>query len=332
MNTLHIVDPALRPLLDLFPRIDVSPAGLAEARAIVRSMEVPDMGAGDGLPVVVEERMIDGPQGPGSLRVLILRPEMAATAPRGGILHVHGGGYVIARPEGTLPLLRRTVAAHDCVIVTVDYRLAPETTWQGATEDGFAGLVWMAANAIALGVDPARIGVMGESAGGGLAAAIALIARDRGGPRLAFQNLLYPMLDDRTVTRGDDNPVTGEFIWTRPHNRNGWTAWLGHAPGAADVSPYAAPARATALAGLPPTWIGTGALDLFLEEDADYALRLIGAGVAVDFAIWPGAFHGFDQSPDAPVAARANAERQAAIGRGLAGALPDALPGGLPVG
>jgi acetyl esterase/lipase len=318
MKTLPLVDPALRPLLDMFPAIDISSAGLAEARAIVLSREPEDFGVSDGLPVIVEERMIAGPQGPGSLRVLILRPDNEPAALRGGILHVHGGGYVLARPEGTLPLLRATVAAHDCVIVTVDYRLAPESTWREATADGFAGLVWMAENADALGVDPHRIGVMGESAGGGLAAAIAFIARDQGGPKLAFQNLLYPMLDDRTVTRQEDNPVTGEFVWTRPHNRNGWTAYLGHAPGVPDVSPYAAPARAADLTGLPPTWIGTGALDLFLEEDAEYALRLIRAGVAVDFAIWPGAYHGFDQSPDAPVALRATEERQAAIGRALA--------------
>ena len=319
MDTRHLVDPALLPLLEVFPRIDVSPAGLAEARAIVAAMVPPDMGAADGLPVAVTQQMIDGPQGPASLRVLVVQPQAQAKGPRGGILHLHGGGYVIGSPEGSLPLLRATALAHDCVIVSVDYRLAPETTWQGATDDGHAALVWMAANAGALGVDPARIGVMGESAGGGLAAAVALIARDRGGPRLAFQNLLYPMLDDRTVTRADDNPVTGEFIWNRANNHHGWAAWLGQAPGLPAASPYAAPARMENLANLPPTWIGTGALDLFLDEDTDYALRLIRAGVAVDFVVWPGAYHGFDLSPDAPVARRANADRQAAIARGLAG-------------
>src|SRR5690606_34305798 len=145
--------------------------------------------------------MIDGPQGPDSLRVLILRPTGFSTVRRGAILHVHGGGYVIGRPEMSLAFLRATVAAQDCIIVTVDYRLAPESTWEGATEDAYAGLQWLSGNAGSLGVDENRIGVMGESAGGGLAAAIALMARDRKGPKLAFQNLLYPMLDDRTVTR-----------------------------------------------------------------------------------------------------------------------------------
>lgn len=245
-------------------------------------------------------------------------PEREAAGPRGGILHFHGGGYVIGRPEGSLQLLRVTAHAHDCVIVSADYRLAPETTWEGITEDAYASLNWMANSAPELGVDPARIGVMGESAGGGLAAALALIARDRGGPKLAFQNLLYPMLDDRTVTRAEQNPVTGEFIWNRENNHHAWTAMLGHAPGLDGASLYAAPARMQDLAGLPQTWIGVGALDLFLEEDTDYALRLIRAGVKVDFVIWPGAYHAFDLSPEGEIAARANDERQLALARGLA--------------
>lgn len=318
MDTLHLVDPALRPMLEVFPKIDVSPAGLAEARAIGQAFEPEDNGAADGLPVTVTERRIDGPEGAGTLRVLIVQPAAGATGPRGGILHLHGGGYVINRPESSLPFLRATAAAQDCVIVTVDYRLAPESDWRGGTEDAFAGLVWMAANAATLGIDPARIGVMGESAGGGLAAAVALMARDRGGPALAFQHLLYPMIDDRTVTRADQNPVTGEFIWTRTHNRHGWAAWLGQEPGSDGVSPYAAPARMEDLTRLPPTWIGTGALDLFLEEDIDYAHRLIRAGVKVDFVIWPGAFHAFDLSPEGEIATRANADRQAALARALA--------------
>ncbi len=318
MNTSHLVDPALNALLEIFPKIDVSPEGLAEARAIVASMEPPDLGAADGLPVTVEERFIDGPHGAASLRVLIVRPEEEAAGLRGGILHFHGGGYVIGRPEGSMPLLRATAHAHDCVIVSVDYRLAPETTWQGITEDAYASLNWMVQTAPELGVDLARIGVMGESAGGGLAAALALITRDRGGPELAFQNLLYPMLDDRTVTRAEQNPVTGEFIWNRTNNHHAWTAMLGHAPGLDEASPYAAPARMQDLGGLPQTWIGVGALDLFLEEDTDYALRLIRAGVKVDFVIWPGAYHAFDLSPEGEIAARANAERQFALARGLA--------------
>jgi len=318
MTTMHLVDPELLPLLEVFPVIDVSPAGLDAARAVAVAMEPEEMGAADGLQVAIEERMIGGPQGPDSLRILILRPTGFSTVRRGAILHVHGGGYVIGRPELSLAFLRATVAVQGCIVVTVDYRLAPEATWEGATEDGYAALTWLAGNAGSLGVDESRIGIMGESAGGGLAAAIALIARDRKGPVLAFQNLLYPMLDDRTVTRADQNPVTGEFIWTRTHNHHGWTAYLGHTPGADAVSHYAAPARATELAGLPPTWIGVGGLDLFLDEDTDYALRLNAAGVPVDFVIYPGAYHAFEQSPEGAISARANADRQAALHRALA--------------
>jgi acetyl esterase/lipase len=126
------------------------------------------------------------------------------------------------------------------------------------------------------------------------------------------------MLDDRTVTRAEQNPVTGEFIWNRTNHHHAWTAMLGHAPGLDEASPYAAPARMQDLGGLPQTWIGVGALDLFLEEDTDYALRLIRAGVKVDFVIWPGAYHAFDLSPEGEIAARANAERQFALARGLA--------------
>ena len=318
MTTLHLVDPELLPLLEVFPQIDVSSAGLETARAVAGAMEPVEMGVADGLQIAIEERMIDGPQGPDSLRILILRPTGFSTVRRGAILHVHGGGYVIGRPELSLAFLRATVAAQGCVIVSVDYRLAPEATWEAATADCYAGLVWLANNAGSLGVDDSRIGVMGESAGGGLAAAIALMARDRKGPMLAFQNLLYPMLDDRTVTRTAQNPVTGEFIWTRTHNHHGWTAYLGHAPGAETVSPYAAPARVTDVAGLPPTWIGVGGLDLFLDEDTDYAMRLNAAGVAVDFVLYPGAYHAFDQSPEGAISARANADRQAALHRALA--------------
>jgi acetyl esterase/lipase len=318
LDTRHLVDPDLLPLLDVFPSLDMSPPGLPATRAILKTMDPPDMGAADGLPVTVEARMIPGPQGPDSLRVLIVRRAAASGAVCGGILHFHGGGFLVGTPEGSLPLLRATAAAQDCVIVTVDYRLAPETTWVEATEDAHAALVWMVDHAADLGVDPARIGVMGESAGGGLAACTALIARDRGGPALAFQNLLYPMLDDRTVTRTETAPVTGEFIWTRDSNRHGWTGWLGHAPGLPEASPHAVPARMADLSRLPPAWIGVGALDLFLQEDLAYAQRLMEASVPVDLSVWPSAYHGFDLVGTAAVAIRAGADRQAALARGLA--------------
>ena len=157
---------------------------------------------------------------------------------------------------------------------------------------------------------------MGESAGGGLAAALALLARDRGEYSIAFQHLIYPMLDDRTGTE-TPHPYAGEYLWTPANNMFGWSALLSVAPGSAGVSPYAAAARAADLAGLPPAFIATGALDLFVEEDIEYARRLIRAGVPVELHVYPGAFHGFDLSPDARVAQEARRISVAALRRAL---------------
>jgi acetyl esterase/lipase len=173
----------------------------------------------------------------------------------------------------------------------------------GAIEDAHAGLAWVHAHAAELGIDPERIGVGGASAGGGLAAALALMARDRGEVPVAFQLLIYPMLDDRQVTSSShwDDP-----IWPPSANRYAWTAYLGDARGGADVSPYAAPARATDLAGLPPALISVGALDGFSDENIEYAVRLRHAGVPVELHVYAGAPHGFDSLvPDAAIAKRA---------------------------
>lgn len=161
---------------------------------------------------------------------------------------------------------------------------------------------------------------MGESAGGGLAAALALLARDRGDYALAFQHLIYPMIDDRTCVSDDPNPVTGEFIWTRHNNHFGWSALLGEAPGGPDISPYAAAARAKDLAGLPATFISTPTLDLFVDEDIAYARRLMRAGVPVELHVYPGGFHGFDYAPDSSrLAANARRDSRAALRRALHG-------------
>jgi acetyl esterase/lipase len=160
-------------------------------------------------------------------------------------------------------------------------------------EDCYAALKWVYTHARDLGVDAARIAIGGESAGGGLTASLALLTRDRGEVPLVFQLLIYPMLDDRTGTLADPHPYTGEYIWTADSNRFGWKALLGQEPGGPDVSPYAAAARAQHLEGLPPAFIGVGTLDLFLEEDLEYARRLIRAGVPTELHVYPGAYHGF---------------------------------------
>jgi triacylglycerol lipase len=207
----------------------------------------------------------------------------------------------------------------DCVIVCVDYRLAPETRFPGAIEDCYAALGWTFANAPSLGIDPGRVGVMGESAGGGLAAALALLARDRREHALAFQHLIYPMLDDRTCVSASPHPFAGEFVWSAQNNAYGWASLLGVAPGSPDVSCYAAPARAEDLQGLPPSFIATAALDLFLEEDIDYARRLLRQGVPVELHVYPGACHSFDLLLAADVARQANRDSLAALRRALHG-------------
>ena len=311
MNDLALVDPELRPLLDLWPTMDLDPVTLATIRSAENRLPTPPIAPND---VQMARHGVAGPTGAPDIELLVYTP--AGQAPFPCVYHIHGGGFVLGDAASLEFAHRPMAAALGCVIVSVDYRLAPETMFPGAIEDCYAGLAWTVASAGMLGIDPARIGVMGESAGGGLAAALALLARDRGEHRLAFQHLTYPMIDDRTCI-ADPHPHTGRFIWTPHNNRFGWTALLGHGPGDGDVSPYAAAARASDLSALPPTFISTGALDLFVEEDIDYARRLIRAGVPTELHVYPGAFHGFDIHPTAAVAGRARRDRTDALRRAL---------------
>ncbi|KQT31329.1 arylesterase [Sphingomonas sp. Leaf412] len=306
MNTLHLVDPELQPLLEAWPTVTLD----AETLKVMRARQMP-------LPPVPETGVdLERVALSDAVTLHVYTPREAA-APTGCIYHIHGGGYVGGGASELEFFLRPLADTLGCAIVSVDYRLAPETPHPGPVEDCYAGLAWTFAQAARLGIDPARIGVMGESAGGGLAAALALLARDRGDYALAFQHLTYPMIDDRTCTR-DPHPTAGEFIWHAANNRFGWAALLGHEPGIDGVSPYAAAARADDLTGLPPTYIMTGALDLFVDEDIAYARRLIAAGVATELHVHPGAFHGFDIFPAAAVAQRAQANRIDALRRALA--------------
>lgn len=312
MTTLHLVDPELLPLLELWPTATLT----AELLPVARAREIP-LPTPEENGTTLERRHVPGPKGAPTIELHIYHPGDAAR-PLGCIYHIHGGGYVMGAAKSLEAIHRNIVSQLGCALVSVDYRLAPETPHPGPVEDCYAGLAWLFDHAEELGVDRARIGVMGESAGGGLAAALALLARDRGEYRLAFQHLTYPMLDDRTCTAADPHPHAGEFVWTPASNVFGWTALLGHEPGIDGVSPYAAAARATDLAGLPPTYIMTGALDLFVEEDIAYAQRLIRAGVPTELHVFPGAFHGFNVYPAADVTQRAQAAQLSALRRALA--------------
>jgi len=313
----RLVDPQLLPLLDAWPQIELTREMLPEVRAMDR-LPMPELSVA-AAAVELTRRTAPGPAGAPDVRMLVYRPG-DAKGELPCIFHIHGGGYVIGSVDAQEPQHRDMAATLGCTIITVDYRLAPETVFPGAIEDCHAALSWVFANAGQLGVDPARIGLMGESAGGGLAASLALLTRDRGEYRLAFQHLIYPMLDDRTCSRADPHPHAGEFIWTAHNNRFGWAAILGVEPGSDGVSPYAAAARADDLTGLPPACVATGGLDLFLEEDMEYARRLMRAGVPVELHVYPGGFHGFDFDPAADVSARARRDSMAALSRFLKGA------------
>jgi len=268
------------------PPINIGP-GLARLanRMPVRSPESP-------VDLIVSDLKIPGPQGAPAVGVRMYRPR-SATGNIPVLVWMHGGGMILgnnlSEEESNAAFARELGIA----VVSVDYRLAPQSTAPAAVEDCYAVVEWLVASASELAIDPQRIALGGASAGGGLAAATALMALDRGRIVLAFQLLIYPMLDDRTVARTDIDTRHARF-WRPRSNRYAWSAYLGEAPGGAAVSDYAAPARRVDVTGLPPAWIGVGTLDLFHAEDVEYAQRLRAAGVAVELVVVDGAFHGFD--------------------------------------
>lgn len=236
---------------------------------------------------------------------------------RPAILHTHGGGYILGSAKSEVPYLQNMARQLDCVIVTVEYRLAPEATYRDSTEDTYAALLWSHKNAAELGIDPTRIALLGESAGGGHAALLAQKVRDRGEVPLVLQGLIYPMLDDRTgTTRKVATPI-GTIGWNAASNRFGWRSFLGREPGGHSMPEGAVPARAENLAGLAPAFIGVGAVDLFVHEDIEYARRLIDATIPTELLVVPAAFHAFDRvAPRARVSmafdkAKLNAFRRA---------------------
>lgn len=243
------------------------------------------------------DAMLDDPsvrhvQIPGGMDGFVHDPPGRST-PGGAVLWLHGGGLIAGKPE-LEQITAHTIANELGVLVlNARYRLAPEHPFPAASDDVFAALQWMHENATMLGIDPERIAVAGESAGAGLAAALAQRAHDAGVP-VAFQALVYPMLDDRTAL-ASDHEGRGAVIWTPPSNRFAWTAYLGHPPRAEAPPAYAAAGRREDLSGLPPAWIGVGDRDLFYAEDIAYAERLSAAGVQVEVLVEPGMYHGADE-------------------------------------
>lgn len=310
---LRHVDPELRPAA--MAQIRQGPGEWTRDR-------LKAMRAGGGPPmapwrsdVPVEEIKAPGGRGQPEVTLFVINARPGGSRP--AIVHTHGGGHILGSARSEVAYEQALARELDCVIVTVEYRLAPDTIYAGSIEDSYAGLRWLHAQADRLGVDRKRIVAMGESAGGTHAALLALTARDRGEVPLAGQVLIYPMLDDRTGSSVQMPRLIGAFGWTAAANRFGWASFLGMAPGGSTVPAAAVPARRADLAGLPPTYIAVGGLDLFVREDIEYARRLLEAGVPTELLVLPGAFHGFDRvAPDTMIAraftkAKLNALRKA---------------------
>jgi acetyl esterase/lipase len=226
-TTRHLVDPALVPMLDQLPEVQFSSETLPLIRAERLATQAQEAANAPVFPdITVTRRSVPGPEGAPDVPILLYEPT-SEPRPLPALVWIHGGGYVLGGAEGDDLRVKSIVGAIGCAAVSVDYRLAPETPHPGPIEDCYAALKWLSVQAEALGVDTGRIAIGGASAGGGLAAALGLLARDRGEVPLAFQLLVFPMLDDRTAASTDSHPYTGEFVWTRDANHFGWSALLG---------------------------------------------------------------------------------------------------------
>jgi acetyl esterase/lipase len=286
-------DPELAAALETMPEvpsslsIDLIPA----IRSAMVERDATDEDLTRGGAFEVSERSAPGPHG--DIPLLVLRP-VGVTTPVPALYFVHGGGMVMGTNRGLDSTKAFTLAQElGMVVVSVDYRLAPEHPHPVPVDDCYAGLEWTVEHAEELGVDTDRVVIAGASAGGGLAAAVALLARDRNGPALAAQLLFCPMLDDRNESLSARQMV-GLGIWDRSSNDMGWTALLGDERGGPDVSPYAAPARATDLSGLPPAYLDVGSAETFRDEVVAYASAIWAAGGEAELHVWPGGFHGFE--------------------------------------
>ena len=298
-DSMEIVNPELRPALEQVSQflsgLKYDDASLPEIR---RLMGTTSPAPRESPPVT--EHLIAGANGQPDVRVYVAGDSAGSSKP--ALLHIHGGGYVVYRAKDSLRAIQEIAVTHDCVVVTVDYRLAPETRFPGSLEDIYAALRWVYHRAKDLGVDTRRIAVKGESAGAGHAAALAVAVRNRKEFSLCLQVLEYPMLDDRTGSTKHLPKQFGRYVWNPEANRFGWTSLLGVPAGSPRVPENAVPARVKDLTGLAPAFIGVGSIDLFAPEDIKYAQRMMMAGNAVELIVVPDAYHGFDVlAPDASV-------------------------------
>ena len=289
MNKQQLLDPELAKALEGMPPLKPTAESLPELRSAMSAFRT---SAPEVADVTTEERFILRKDG-SSLRLVLYRPETKIRT--GALLWLHGGGMIMGAPETNEAQSRLLAHRFSCIVVGVDYRLAPEHPYPAGLDDCYNALLWTHSIAEELSFPANRIAVLGESGGGGLAAGLALLSRDKGKVALSAQFLQYPMLDDRTGTDAQPTamPNAGEFVWTPENNRFAWGCVLGHEAGSASVPSYAAPGRVEALGGLPPTCIVIGELDLFIAENLRFAQNLVVSGVPLEFHVYPGAYHGF---------------------------------------
>lgn len=317
MNFIDQLDPELRAVMEQMP-LD-KPLDLSDIPVARTKMKKMVTGLLANMPPVEgvnsADQTVPGCKGD-PIRVRVYRPkDQQGRLP--ALYWIHGGGYVMGDIEQDDRLMKQLVNRVGCVAVSVDYRVAPEHPFPIPVEDCYGGLNWLFHHADEFGVDSSRIAIGGASGGGGLSAGLALMVRDRGEMRVAFQLLIYPMTDDRNVTPAS-YAITDPRVWHREANRMAWKAYLGRDGGGDGVSPYAAATRATDLSNLPPAYIPVGALDLFVDENIEYAQRLIQAGVPTELHVYPGAFHGFDLfAPSAKVSKQFKLDRDNALKRAL---------------
>lgn len=306
---LDLVDPELRDFAARFmPPLTLNADTIYSLRKTFGDTLIPE-----GAPIY--NQSISGRNQQPDINVLVINAQPGTQRP--GILYMHGGGYVLGAASAPVSRILDLALELDLTIVSVDYRLAPETNYIGSMADNYVALEWLHAHSETLGVDRDRIAVMGDSAGGGHAVLVAAKAQECGVINISFQALIYPMLDDRTGSSDATPDRVGQVLWGVEAAKFGWKSFLGTAPGKENVPEAAVPARMKDISNLPPTFLAVGDLDLFCAEGCAFSKRLSAAGVSSELLVLPGAFHGFDLVAEANITQRYKTALKAALKRGL---------------
>jgi acetyl esterase/lipase len=310
------LDPEIKEAIKVMvgqPRMDFSniPAARASSKKMMANVKMPEISG-----VITEDRKVPGPKDSPDVPVRVYRPGKR-TGLLPALLWIHGGGYMFGDLDQEDFIGKQFSLAGDCVVVSVDYRLAPENPYPAPLEDCYAALKWLASHTSELKADHSRIAIGGASAGGGLASGLGLLVRDRAEIDIIYQLLVYPMMNDCNVAPASQI-LPDTLLWTRQSNLIGWRSYLGCEPGGTGITCYASASRATDLKGLPPTYITVGDLDLFAQESVEYAWRLIEAGVSTELHVYPGGCHAFDMIvPNALISKRFTADMHGALKRSL---------------